>query len=527
MLTICRALASCASSLTLLFAALPASAQNQHWIRQFGTVSMDESHAAAPDGSGGVYVSGETLGNLGGPYVGGFDAWLARYDSRGIRRWIRQLGSYLHDGSNAAAADGSGGVYVGGYTDGDLGGPHVGGEDAWLAHFDLAGNQLWVRHLGTSADDAVTAAALDGSGGVYVTGWTMGSLGGPSAGFFDAWLARYDSAGNQLWVRQLGTSLADLSFAAAADGSGGVFIGGRTLGSLGGPSAGDYDAWLARYDGAGNQLWVRQFGTSQFDAPNAAAGDSGGVYLSGVTEGSLGAPSAGFRDAWLARYDGAGNRLWIRQLGTTAPDEALAVAPDDSNGVYVGGNTEGSLGGQLVGMRDAWLARYGPSLPLLCEPGLGETIACPCSNPASGPGRGCDNSSATGGASLSAAGDALLSGDSLEFTAQDEKPTALSVFLQGTTEVPQGIVFGQGVRCAGGTLHRLYVHVASGGAVTIPNVLLGDSSVSACSAALGDVILPGQSRWYSFYYRDPLILGGCPAASTFNTGPTMRAVWAP
>src|SRR5687768_14342731 len=60
----------------------------------------------------------------------------------------------------------------------------------------------WIQQQGTDEIDHTLAAAYDGSGGVYVGGYTGGSLGGPSAGNTDAWFARYDNAGNQLWKRQ-------------------------------------------------------------------------------------------------------------------------------------------------------------------------------------------------------------------------------------------------------------------------------------------------------------------------------------
>jgi hypothetical protein len=41
------------------------------------------------------------------------------------------------------------------------------------------------------------------------------------------------------------------------------------------------------------------------------------------------------------------------------------------------------------------------------------------------------------------------------------------------------------------------------------------------------VIQPGQSRWYLVYYRDPVVLGGCPASSTFNATQTGRVDWNP
>jgi Tol biopolymer transport system component len=161
----------------------------------------------------------------------------------------------------------------------------------------------------------------------------------------------------------------------------------------------------------------------------------------------------------------------------------------------------------------------------VCEPGVGGVIVCPCSNPPSGSGHGCNNSSATGGASLAAVGVAHLSADTLVFGTYGELPTATSIVLQGNAEISTGAGFGQGVRCAGGSLKRLYVKTASGGIIIAPNTASGDPTVSARSAARGDPIGAGQSRWYLVYYRDPVVLGGCPAASTFNATPTGRVDW--
>jgi hypothetical protein len=501
---------------------------NNLWIRQIGTSAADWIYAAAPDGSGGVYVSGQTLGSLGGPSAGGYDVWLARYDSAGNQLWIRQFGTNAEDWAYAAAPDSSGGVYVGGRTEGSLGGSNAGLNDAWFAHYDGAGNQLWIRQLGTNFEDFITASAPDGSGGVYVDGWTEGSLGGPHAGQNDAWLARYDSAGNQLWIRQFGTSLEDRPYAAGPDGSGGVYVGGLTAGNLGGPNAGGYDAWFAHYDNAGFRTWIRQLGTPWLDQAFAAAADgSGGVYVCGITGGDLGGPSAGGFDAWLADYDRSGSQIWMRQLGTISEDDALAVATDGTGGVYVGGGTWGSLGGPNTGNYDAWLARFGSTVKLICEPGVASVIPCPCSNAPSGRDRGCNNSAATGGAMIQTQGADSLVVDTLTFVASGENSTALSLLVQGTTALSSGAVYGQGVRCVSGTLNRLFNRNASAGSVTLPDLNAGDPTISARSASLGNPILAGQSRWYLVYYRDPVVLGGCPPSSIFNCGPTMQVNWGP
>jgi len=158
-----------------------------------------------------------------------------------------------------------------------------------------------------------------------------------------------------------------------------------------------------------------------------------------------------------------------------------------------------------------------------CSPGLAGVLACPCANPASGAGKGCDNSSTTGGASLSATGSASLLADTLVFTTAGEKPTATSIVLQGTATSATGVVFGQGIRCVAGSLKRLYVKNASGGSITAPAG--ADPTVSARSSALGDPLSAGLTRYYAVYYRDPIVLGGCAAASTFNITQSGSVAW--
>ncbi len=227
-----------------------------------------------------------------------------------------------------------------------------------------------------------------------------------------------------------------------------------------------------------------------------------------------------------------------RQLGTTervSVDSSGAQGNDDSyspsisaDGRYVAfySAADNLVPGDTGGLWDIFVRdRNASGFGSLCDPGSSGVIACPCSNPPSGTGRGCDNSSATGGASLTASGIAYLSMDSLVFTTSGEKPTATSIVLQGTSFVSTGIVFGQGVRCAGGTLKRLYAKTASGGSISAPDSGAGDPSVSARSAALGDLIQPGQSRWYQVYYRDPVVLGGCPASSAFTATQGGEVAW--
>lgn len=193
----------------------------------------------------------------------------------------------------------------------------------------------------------------------------------------------------------------------------------------------------------------------------------------------------------------------------------------DGSAIFGNGISNGQTSGWVV----TGLGVPNPSFASLCDPGANGVIACPCANAPSGPGRGCNNSAATGGARITPSGIASLASDTLTLTTTGETPTAASIVLQGDAFAGAGAVFGQGVRCVDGTLKRMYVRTASGGSVSVPNFGSGDPTVSARSAALGDPIQPGQSRWYSVYYRAAVVLGGCPASSTYNTTQTCRVTW--
>ena len=239
----------------------------------------------------------------------------------------------------------------------------------------------------------------------------------------------------------------------------------------------------------------------------------------------------GQRDVFVHdRLTGATARVSLATDGAQGTHHCGVFGPAISDdGRFVAFDTRSSLAeADTNTSNDVYLRDrdYAP-LASLCAPGEAGVLACPCANPPGGPGSGCDNSAGTGGAVLSAAGIAYLTSDSLVWTTSGELPTALSILLQGDALVPGGAVFGQGVRCAGGALRRLYAKSASGGGITAPDFGAGDPTVSARSAALGDVIEAGESRWYLVYYRDPVVLGGCPAGSTFNATPTGEAVWLP
>jgi hypothetical protein len=167
-----------------------------------------------------------------------------------------------------------------------------------------------------------------------------------------------------------------------------------------------------------------------------------------------------------------------------------------------------------------WMNGTGGGFPTLCFGDGTQATPCPCNN-SGAPGRGCQNSAGTGGAHLTASG--ATNPDTVVLHSSGELPNSLTIFLQGSTAIAP-LAFGDGLRCAGGLLKRLYLESASGGSADAPGA--GDPSITSRSASLGDTILPGQSRWYQAYYRDSSATF-CPAptGNTYNISNAVQVNW--
>ena len=171
-----------------------------------------------------------------------------------------------------------------------------------------------------------------------------------------------------------------------------------------------------------------------------------------------------------------------------------------------------------------------------CFPGYDGVAACPCSNPPTQHGRGCNNAANTGGARLSATGISSVGSDSMAFVAEYLPAGQTVFFYQGTSPLSSALFSGRGLRCVGGTILTLYTkdsYVLSNGIgyATAPNP--GDPKVAARSAALGYPIFAGQTRQYYASYRPVGTSGGgngwtaCSVGHASNTTQALQAIWIP
>src|SRR5258705_6200197 len=210
-----------------------------------------------------------------------------------------------------------------------------------------AATVAWTAQFGTRYPDDADGLTIDPAGNLYVIGQTSGELPGQkSAGMIDAFLRRYDPTGREVWTRQFGSDERDLPKGVALDDSGNIYVVGQTFGTLPGQtSAGGWDAFIRKYNPAGDEMWTRQFGGGGGESAAAVRVDhAGNAYVVGGTRAALpGQTNIGDYDAFITKGDAAGKPLWVRQCGTLAQGYALAVALDANGGPVVAGETSGLM----------------------------------------------------------------------------------------------------------------------------------------------------------------------------------------
>jgi hypothetical protein len=289
-------------------------------------VYFDYATAVGVDGSGNVFVTGYSTGN-------GYDYATIKYSGAGTELWIRRFNLSTNGGNDyatALAVDGSGNVFVTGYS-----GIVASLYDYVTIKYSGAGVPLWTNRYkgpGNGADYA-RAIAVDGSGNVFVTG---GSSNGTNS---DYATVAYSGAGVPLWTNLYdgaGNSN-DFATAMAADGNGNVFVTGWSYGS-----ADSYENVTVAYSGAGVPSWTNRFGGPHrfyyTNAVSVAVDASGNVFVTGESYNGTNSDYA------TVAYSGAGVPLWTNLYNGpgNGDDSARAIAVDASGNVFVTGYSYGA-----------------------------------------------------------------------------------------------------------------------------------------------------------------------------------------
>jgi hypothetical protein len=145
----------------------------------------------------------------------------------------------------------------------------------------------------------------------------------------------------------------------------------------------------------------------------------------------------------------------------------------------------------------------------------GYPFGCPCISTGGRPGNGCSNSGSLDGSNLRVYGTASLANDSVSLVALG-MPSSSGLFFQGSVLISPAL-FGDGLRCASGALHRLGGGAIQNGALSYP------AGPQAPVSVHGQIGAPGTFH-YQCIFRDNMPY--C-TADAFNLTNSVSVVWTP
>jgi hypothetical protein len=319
------------------------------WVRRYngpGNLS-DYACAIATDSFNNIYVTGYSMSSGTWPF--NYDYATIKYDLDGNEIWVRRYDGpgNTDDLAYAITTDGYGNVYVTGSSGGDYA----------TIKYDSSGNELWVRTKdGTGSHDNAYSIAVDVYDNVYVTGYNSGD-------YSDYVTVKYDSSGKEIWAKSYnGPGIGrDEAHAIGVDDSGNAYVTGFSIGS-----GTDYDYATIKYDSSGNEVWVRRYNGpgNSLDGGSAMAIDiSNNIYVTGHSVGS-----GGDRDYATIGYDPSGNERWVKRYNGPGNsfDGAYDIAVDGSGNVYVTGVSSSISNGDYATIK--YWQNYTPDFFSLISP---------------------------------------------------------------------------------------------------------------------------------------------------------------
>jgi hypothetical protein len=344
----------------------------------------EEGLGIAADGAGNAYVTGYTR-SLSFPTLnamqsstpaGGSDGFVTKLTSSGTLSYSTYLGGSLGDKGCAIAVDGSGSVYVAGFTS-SLDFPSATGSSThqgFLAKIASSGELTFSRYLSGQAH----GVAFDGSGNIYVTGPTPNDNSGVAQ---DIFAMKYTSSGSVSYSVTFGGSVNDVATGIGVDGSGNAYITGWTestnfpmQNALQSSYGGDYDVFITKLTSTGSISYSTYLGTSSQEFGFGIAVDGGGnAFVTGVagpnsasltTSDAVQQSAAGASEAFVVRLNPSGVKAYFTLLGGSGHDNARGIAIDGSGHAYITGYTgstnfptSNAAQGSKAGGDDAFVAK--------------------------------------------------------------------------------------------------------------------------------------------------------------------------
>ena len=297
-----------------------------NWSKQYAGKGGPVSSDIIPDGNGNYYLAGHfngslTFNNITVNSSGSSDLFLVKANQAGDAIWVKKV----------AASEGKsifpsrlvmlpgGDFLVNGIFNGTAAFPagslaYSGHDDAFIARFDATGNNIWASKYTDLPGLTVTGLAADANGNSYMTVNLPSSIG-------EARIIKFSSSGQQVYSKSYsGAYFADIACNSTNIYVCGYISGPASFGSIS-LSSGNYpSSFFGQADLSGNFIWADngKSATGISEASSIAFDNSGNVYSSGYFVDSIRFNPAslnlsgqfGYTPLFIVKYNSSGTGLW-------------------------------------------------------------------------------------------------------------------------------------------------------------------------------------------------------------------------
>ncbi len=339
----------------------------------------------AADGAGNLYLlawyadtsitlGAQVLHNVTGT-IGTVEVFLAKYSPTGNLMWAKNIAQVVNDtsayyGETGTLATSGTDIYVSfpfkvsnlimgssSFANADITGTS---RDFVFGKYDSSGSLVWVKNFGGTADDICYKLASSQNRIVYLTGNFFSpslSIGSTTinAATGVIFVAKYDTAGNMLWVDNPPGTIADVR-GLCADRAGNAVIAGTYHGPIlfGTHSLNTdtvfYNAFITKLDTNGVAVWAKRIpGNKNVSGYSVTADPCGNIWAScgmdkdtfvNIEGNILYAPVDKRDPMFFVGYDAVGNYILSRSL-PTGGDDLNSINADGAGNVFIGGDSWG------------------------------------------------------------------------------------------------------------------------------------------------------------------------------------------
>ena len=318
-------------------------------------------------------TSGAHQTTIGNPSWVTSDGIIVKFSSNGNRLWGTYYGGNDLDKIFGAKVDNNNNLIIVGtsYSSSNISTLNTlnGFEDAFIAKFNSSGVRTWGRYFGGDADEIGYDVDVDTNGQIYIVGTTrsysgiafgnanqslLNNLGVISNASFDAFIAKFDSNGTPLFGTYVGGESSDdlrcIKVTANYLVTGGQTFSFDSISTPGSfqqnhtPSSFSFDGMILKFSLTGTKIWGSYYGGEGFiDKIKDINTDSNdNVYIVGQTNSSTGIATPGSFDStnlnsetgFLAKFDSNAQRLWGTYMGRS---QFLSSVKLKDNFIYLGG----------------------------------------------------------------------------------------------------------------------------------------------------------------------------------------------